>query len=170
MGDSALARVDFRQCKRRCGRKLVHSRRKVDRLIPVTTDRCRIAQSKVERVLPDGCGWLTIRSFSDDDLQRIPVHSFLGFENILRAAKLGLADDIGEVRADLLAKSRAEASLKEAEARQKVAAAVEAENRSRFAGNRAVDLIRFGGHLPKGGYDVPNGRDEEPTAASAVHG
>jgi hypothetical protein len=33
-----------------------------------------------------------------------------------------------------------------------------------------MDLIRFGGHLPKGGYDVPNGRNEKPTAPSAVHG
>jgi hypothetical protein len=33
-----------------------------------------------------------------------------------------------------------------------------------------LDLIRFGGHLPKGGYDVPNGRNEKPTAPSAVHG
>jgi hypothetical protein len=30
-------------------------------------------------------------------------------------------------------------------------------------------VIRFRGHLPKGGYDVPNGqRDEEPAAAPAV--
>jgi hypothetical protein len=35
---------------------------------------------------------------------------------------------------------------------------------------KRVDLIRFGGHLPKGGYDVPNGRNEKPTAPSAVHG
>jgi YD repeat-containing protein len=33
-----------------------------------------------------------------------------------------------------------------------------------------VDLIRFGGHLPKGGYDVPNGGHEKPTASSAIHG
>ena len=35
---------------------------------------------------------------------------------------------------------------------------------------RVLDLIRFGGHLPKGGYDVHNGGNEEPTASSAVHG
>jgi hypothetical protein len=34
-----------------------------------------------------------------------------------------------------------------------------------------LDLIRFGGHLPKGGYDVPNGGNEqEPAAPPAVHG
>lgn len=33
-----------------------------------------------------------------------------------------------------------------------------------------MDLIRFGGHLPKGGYDVRNGRDTQPTAPSAIHG
>jgi NAD(P)H-dependent FMN reductase len=33
-----------------------------------------------------------------------------------------------------------------------------------------MDLIRFGGHLRKGGYDVRNGRDTQPTAASAIHG
>lgn len=33
-----------------------------------------------------------------------------------------------------------------------------------------LDLIRFGGHLPKGGYDVHNGGNEKPTAPSAVHG
>jgi hypothetical protein len=32
-----------------------------------------------------------------------------------------------------------------------------------------VGLIQFRGHLPKGGYDVPNGQhDEEPAAAPAV--
>jgi cytoskeletal protein CcmA (bactofilin family) len=32
-----------------------------------------------------------------------------------------------------------------------------------------VGLIRFRGHLPKGGYDVPNGQhDEKPAAAPAV--
>lgn len=32
-----------------------------------------------------------------------------------------------------------------------------------------VDLIRFGGHLPKGGYDVPtDGRHSEAPAAPAV--
>jgi len=34
----------------------------------------------------------------------------------------------------------------------------------------AVDLIRFGGHLLKGRYDVPNGGNEKPTVPSAVHG
>jgi hypothetical protein len=35
--------------------------------------------------------------------------------------------------------------------------------------DRAVGLIRFRGHLPKGGYDVPNGRfDATPAAAPAV--
>ena len=29
-------------------------------------------------------------------------------------------------------------------------------------------LIRFGGHLPKGGYDVLNGGNTKPTAPSAV--
>jgi peptidoglycan hydrolase-like protein with peptidoglycan-binding domain len=33
-----------------------------------------------------------------------------------------------------------------------------------------VDLIRFRGHLLKGGYDVHHGRNEEPTGSSAVHG
>jgi hypothetical protein len=33
-----------------------------------------------------------------------------------------------------------------------------------------VDLIGFGGHLPKGGYDVRNGRNTRPTTASAIHG
>ena len=33
-----------------------------------------------------------------------------------------------------------------------------------------VGLIRFRGHLPKGGYDVRNGRDTQPTAPSAFHG
>ncbi len=33
-----------------------------------------------------------------------------------------------------------------------------------------VDLIRFGGHLPKGGYDVRNGRNTKPASAPAVHG
>src|SRR6266571_1995443 len=39
-------------------------------------------------------------------------------------------------------------------------------------GRRALplDLIRFGGHLPKGGYDVRNGRDTQPTAPSAIYG
>ena len=33
-----------------------------------------------------------------------------------------------------------------------------------------MDLIRFGGHLPKGGYDVHNGGNEQrPAAAPAVH-
>jgi predicted O-methyltransferase YrrM len=36
--------------------------------------------------------------------------------------------------------------------------------------NVDVDLIRFGGHLLKGRYDVPNGGNEKPTAPSAVHG
>ena len=34
----------------------------------------------------------------------------------------------------------------------------------------ALDLIRFGGHLPKGGYDVRNGRHTKPASAPAVHG
>ena len=35
--------------------------------------------------------------------------------------------------------------------------------------NAKVRLIRFRGHLPKGGYDVPNGqRDEKPATAPAV--
>jgi hypothetical protein len=39
---------------------------------------------------------------------------------------------------------------------------------SAVAGRR-VRLIRFRGHLPKGGYDVPNGqRDAKPAAAPAV--
>lgn len=34
-----------------------------------------------------------------------------------------------------------------------------------------LDLIRFGGHLPKGGYDVHNGGNEQgPATAPAVHG
>ncbi|MGH8640040.1 MAG: hypothetical protein ACREUZ_23185, partial [Burkholderiales bacterium] len=33
-----------------------------------------------------------------------------------------------------------------------------------------VGLIRFGGHLPKGGYDVRNGRNAKPTVPSAIHG
>jgi hypothetical protein len=34
---------------------------------------------------------------------------------------------------------------------------------------RDLRLIRFRGHLPKGGYDVPNGPyDEEPAAPPAV--
>jgi integrase len=41
---------------------------------------------------------------------------------------------------------------------------------SHLAMRGALDLIRFGGHLPKGGYDVPNGGNEKPTASSAVHG
>jgi hypothetical protein len=36
--------------------------------------------------------------------------------------------------------------------------------------NHGLDLIRFGGHLPKGGYDVRNGRHTKPTAPSAVLG
>jgi hypothetical protein len=32
-----------------------------------------------------------------------------------------------------------------------------------------LDLIRFGGHLPKGGYDVRNAKDTQPTAPSAIH-
>lgn len=43
-------------------------------------------------------------------------------------------------------------------------------NASTFGFRRTLDLIRFGGHLPKGGYDVPNGGNEKPTATSAVHG
>jgi AraC-like DNA-binding protein len=35
---------------------------------------------------------------------------------------------------------------------------------------KRVDLIRFGGHLPKGGYDVRNGGNTQPTAPSAIHG
>jgi hypothetical protein len=31
---------------------------------------------------------------------------------------------------------------------------------------RTADLIRLGGHLPKGGYDVRNGRDTQATASS----
>jgi Carboxypeptidase regulatory-like domain len=33
-----------------------------------------------------------------------------------------------------------------------------------------LDLIRFGGHLPKGGYDVRNGRHTKPARAPAIHG
>lgn len=33
-----------------------------------------------------------------------------------------------------------------------------------------VDLIRFGGHPPKGGYDVRNGSHNEPASAPAIHG
>jgi hypothetical protein len=33
-----------------------------------------------------------------------------------------------------------------------------------------MDLIRFRGHLPKGGYDVPNGGITEPASPPAVHG
>jgi hypothetical protein len=32
-----------------------------------------------------------------------------------------------------------------------------------------LDLIRFGGHFPKGGYDVHHGRDKKPAAPPAVH-
>jgi hypothetical protein len=32
-----------------------------------------------------------------------------------------------------------------------------------------LEVIRFGGHLPRGGYDVRNVRDPKPTAPSAVH-
>jgi hypothetical protein len=35
---------------------------------------------------------------------------------------------------------------------------------------RRLDLIRFGGHLLKGRYDVHNGRGNEPAASPAVHG
>jgi hypothetical protein len=35
--------------------------------------------------------------------------------------------------------------------------------------NSRLRLIRFRGHLPKGGYDVPNGqREEKPATAPAV--
>jgi hypothetical protein len=33
-----------------------------------------------------------------------------------------------------------------------------------------MELIRSRGHLPKGGYDVRNGRLTEPPVASALHG
>ena len=33
-----------------------------------------------------------------------------------------------------------------------------------------VDLIRFGGHLLKGRYDVHNGRCKEPAVSPAIHG
>ncbi|MGH9386343.1 MAG: serine/threonine-protein kinase [Vicinamibacterales bacterium] len=33
-----------------------------------------------------------------------------------------------------------------------------------------LELIRFGGHLPKGGYDVRNGRPTQPASPSALHG
>jgi hypothetical protein len=34
-----------------------------------------------------------------------------------------------------------------------------------------VDLIRFGGHLPKGGYDVHNGGcEQKPATPPALHG
>jgi hypothetical protein len=33
-----------------------------------------------------------------------------------------------------------------------------------------VDLIRFRGHLPKGGYDVRNGRCKRPASPSAIYG
>jgi hypothetical protein len=33
-----------------------------------------------------------------------------------------------------------------------------------------VDLIRFGGHLLKGRYDVHNGKCKEPAVSPAVHG
>jgi hypothetical protein len=33
-----------------------------------------------------------------------------------------------------------------------------------------VGLIRFGGHLSKGGYDVRKGRHTEPATAPALHG
>ena len=36
--------------------------------------------------------------------------------------------------------------------------------------DRSLDLIRFRGHLPKGGYDVRNGRSEKPASAPAVYG
>jgi hypothetical protein len=32
-----------------------------------------------------------------------------------------------------------------------------------------MDLIRFGGQFPKGGYDVHNGRDTKPAAPPALH-
>ena len=40
----------------------------------------------------------------------------------------------------------------------------------RNAGSVPVDLIRFGGHLLKGRYDVHDGRDSEPAPPSAFHG
>ena len=33
-----------------------------------------------------------------------------------------------------------------------------------------LDLIRFRGQFPKGGYDVHNGRCKEPAASPTVHG
>jgi hypothetical protein len=39
------------------------------------------------------------------------------------------------------------------------------KNLSRFCGSRdELGLIRFRGHLPKGGYDVPNAREPERSA------
>jgi HEAT repeat protein len=36
---------------------------------------------------------------------------------------------------------------------------------------RALSLIRFRGHLPKGGYDVQSGKDQDkPTRTTTVHG
>ena len=36
--------------------------------------------------------------------------------------------------------------------------------------DRSLDLIRFRGQFPKGGYDVHNGESKEPAASPTVHG
>ena len=40
-------------------------------------------------------------------------------------------------------------------------------NSDAYAPQRTLDLIRFGGHLPKGGYDVRNGRHTKPASAKS---
>ena len=49
---------------------------------------------------------------------------------------------------------------------------MEDDNGQQFAAVlKEMGLIRFGGHLPKGGYDVQNGIKQSRTAGAApVHG
>jgi hypothetical protein len=65
----------------------------------------------------------------------IPTLRVVG--NLLHLVGLGIASDVNAVREDLLQKSRAEADIKGAEAKQRLADAIEAENRSRFSQERA---------------------------------
>jgi hypothetical protein len=57
-------------------------------------------------------------------------------EEFLRLCKLGVAHDVGEIRSDMLTKSRAGATIDHAEARKRMAEAVEAENRAEYARQR----------------------------------
>ena len=74
---------------------------------------------------------------SSDAARSVAIPTLRVVENLLHLVGLGIASDVNAVREDLLQKSRAEANIKEAEAKLRLADAIEAENRSRFSVQRA---------------------------------